>query len=513
MSLASTSDNVMKSHHTGSLSGEPPPDDKGEALTLVRALCRELEERCVRYCHWKSNDALARSATAENDLDLLVSARDEGAFREILARLGFRSGVAPAAHAMPGVVDYYGYDVDAGVLVHVHAHYRLIIGDDRTKNYHLALESLYLESTSSRLGFRIPRPEVEFIGFVIRMNLKHASWDAVLERKGRLSKAERSEFQDLTSRVDKARLKKHLESMPSLAPVFEPCVTALEQNASVWSRIRPARRLQRALAPHARRTRMAELRLKAWRRVAQGVQRRLEGRTAKPRLASGGALVAVIGGDGAGKTTAVTELHERWRKELDVRLVHLGKPGWSRTTYCVRAALKLGRLLGMGRYVSSAEALYGTNGGSESFPGYGFVLRELCISRDRYLAYCKARQAATSGAIVVCDRFPLPNLTMDGPLLSRCVRTEKPNRFLRWLLRQEESYYRAIEPPDVLVILRVDPEIAVKRKPDEEPRYVRARSTEIWNFDARDLCHSSIDASRTRAEVAAEIRRLVWSAL
>ena len=55
-----------------------PPIDGGSdpGLELVRRLCQTLSTEGVDYCHWKSNEALDRSARAESDLDLLVSRRD-----------------------------------------------------------------------------------------------------------------------------------------------------------------------------------------------------------------------------------------------------------------------------------------------------------------------------------------------------------------------------------------------------------------------------------------------------
>jgi len=49
--------------------------------------------------------------------------------------------------------------------------------------------------------------------------------------------------------------------------------------------------------------------LKAGRRVRRFIVERASRRPARKRLAAGGALIALVGGDGAGKTTAVNGLH------------------------------------------------------------------------------------------------------------------------------------------------------------------------------------------------------------
>ncbi len=83
-------------------------------LDLIHRLCQEaLEAERISYCHWKSNNALDRSASGDNDLDLLVSRADIPRFTGILYRLGFKQAKAPAEKQMPGVLDYYGFDVAA----------------------------------------------------------------------------------------------------------------------------------------------------------------------------------------------------------------------------------------------------------------------------------------------------------------------------------------------------------------------------------------------------------------
>src|SRR5512134_900780 len=144
-----------------------------DALELVLTLCRLLEAERVRYCHWKSNEALDRSAAGENDLDLLVARRDSQRFEDILVRLGFKDVLLPAWKELPGVAHWYGLDEASGRLVHVHAHYQLVIGDDMTKDVHLPIEEAYLASSVPRPPFMVPAPEFELGLFLVRMVLKH----------------------------------------------------------------------------------------------------------------------------------------------------------------------------------------------------------------------------------------------------------------------------------------------------------------------------------------------------
>ena len=150
-----------------------------EPLQLILSLGDRLEEAGVSCCHWKSNAAIARSLRGENDLDLLVARRDVRQFAEVLAQLGFARTYRRHA-ASPGIESFYGLDTAAGRLVHVHAHYQLVVGDDRTKNYRLPVEEAYLRSATRAGSFRLPSPEFEYVVFVIRMALKYCTWDEIV---------------------------------------------------------------------------------------------------------------------------------------------------------------------------------------------------------------------------------------------------------------------------------------------------------------------------------------------
>jgi thymidylate kinase len=484
-------------------------------LSLIRKLCTMLEAEEIVYCHWKSNAALERSASGDNDLDLLVDRGSAQRFTEILWRCGFKEARTTSDCQLPGVLDYYGYDVESDRLVHVHAHYQLILGHDATKSFRLPIERAYLASAVQGDLFRVPSPEFELVVFLIRMVLKHSTWDAIIGREGALAPSERRELSYLQSRASWPKtadvLKQHLPYID--AELFDACLQSLQPNCSPRARAGAARRLQGRLSACARRPRLLDLTIKLERRLVEGIQRRLLRHVPAKRVASGGLLVALVGGDGSGKTTAVDGLYAWLAGEFETTKVHLGKPAWSRTTIIVRGILKIGRSLGLYPFMRAPIA-YTLDASSVVFPGYPWLLREVCTARDRYLTYANARRLATNGEIVICDRFPLPQVKlMDGPQVERMTASCKSNRLMRSLVALEKSYYRPIAYPDLLVVLKTDPETSVRRKPDEDAASVRSRGAEIWEADWQQTPAYVIDASRPQAEVLCELKELVWSHL
>jgi thymidylate kinase len=77
----------------------------------------------------------------------------------------------------------------------------------------------------------------------------------------------------------------------------------------------------------------------------------------------------------------------------------------------------------------------------------------------------------------------------------------------------EENFYQKMVLPDQLIVLRADPEIAVKRKTEEDEFSVRARSSEIWEMDWKQTQASVINANKPKEEVSAVIKNLIWSIL
>lgn len=489
-----------------------PPDL--EALWLVRELCAQLHEERVRYCHWKSNDMIARSASGENDLDLLVHRYDAQRFAEVLDRLGFRRALAPGGREHPGVSHHYSLDAASGRFVHVHAHLLLVLGDDTTKNVRLPIEEAYLDSCDDDGLFPLPSPEMELAVFVVRMMLKHATWDAVAVGKGTIGANERRELGWLLERADPASLEAVVAAqLPALGVgLWHECLHAV-QHGGTGRRLVLGRRVLRALRAHARRLWWHDLTLRVVRRVTWGSRRYLLRRPARKKLDRAGTTIAIVGGDGAGKSTAVAGTVAWLAGPLAVRQTHLGKPPPSLLTLAVKGPMYLARRAGL--LPSAYASVDPRTAGPEEFPGNAWMLWHLFTARDRLREYRRARRFADNGGIVISDRWPLAQINlMDGPRTTWVLRT--PDRFSRTtrrLARAEARIYDQIAPPDVLCVLSIDPEVAVARRSDEESGYVRARNAEVRAVDWSETRATVIDGASPPGLVLDTIRRAVWERL
>lgn len=484
--------------------------EESAVLDLVAKLAQTLADEEIAYCHWKSNAYLDRSASGENDLDLLIDRVHAERFVGILLRLGFKEAFAPREAALPGVRDFYGYDVPTGRWVHVHAHFQLILGNDLSKNYRLPLEREYLASSSQGNLFRLPAPEFELLALVIRMVLKHSTWDSILMRHGSLTKTERRELEVLSTEENLAKVETLLPLVPGLdRSLFDLCLRSLRAGCPTWTRVRAGERLQALLHAWARYPHAVDVLLKFIRRVEQPFARRVLRIRPKNRLANGGLFIAIVGGDGAGKTTLIDAINAWLSARFEVKAFHMGKPAWSLTTVLLRGLLKVGTLL---RLYPFEGDTYEQSAGPHGLPWF---IRAVCTARDRSLTYWQARRFSSSGGLALCDRYSFPGfLHMDGPQCeSAALQSEQVTQLHKFLIEQEKNFYQRIPPPDLLIVLRLDPEIAVQRKTEETALSVRARSTEVWDLDWDAVSGHVIDASRPRNEVLAQVQALIWEHL
>ncbi len=495
-------------------------DDPGHRSPLVLRLAMALEAAGVSYCHWKSNAHLEDAMRAETDLDLLIAREHATTFEEALGRCGFIRASRGRDTHMPGTAHHFAYDASLDRFVHVHAHYQLVVGHDRSKNFRLPVESGFLASRSNVAGvIPTPSPEFEYVVFVIRMALKYAIWDELLWEGLRGRRAgprisEKEEWAQLRQQVDPAEVGRLVaELLPYIeGELFVDLEAAVSGRRSLLATLAAGRRLQRALEPHARVSTRVDGWLRLWRRMVLFVMRRV-GRLRGFQLESGGAIVAVMGGDGAGKSTAISDVARWLGDEFDVTRVHLGKPPRSHTPYGVRGALMVAdRAQGL---VRSAGKTSGTDREAGlSFDDFRRIGWLACIARDRRRAYEAARRRASQGSIVISDRFPHPALkVMDVAQIGRRFPLAESSRVARLLMQAEERYHSAISAPDIAIVLVVDPREAARRKTDERFEYVLERSQEIWEMDWKDTGVVVVDAGRPPEDVAAEIKEIIWDRL
>jgi thymidylate kinase len=437
---------------------------------------------------------MAHSTAKAGDIDLLVSPYDIQRLCGAVAAAGFKL-VRPSARQYPGTMSFYAPEGADGALIHLHVHHGLYIGH-WSRARRLPIEAAVLASAERARGLPRPAPELELLlrvcGKAFEPSARHTRSPRLSRHTPDLSR----ELENLASRTSlaavHAALGKHL---PLVEPdLFDRCMREMLKGSPTGGA--PGRRLRRQLASLSRRQPLGAL-TRVWLAAARVLP--AVGPRATRQLLYGGRIVAFVGGDGAGKSTAVHHIQRWLGSTFDTAAFHLGLPPRSPLTLAVglvrRAALALGL-----RAAGPVGALT--------------MLRTVCTARDRYRLYRMARSRAERGSLVLCDRYPLPGVGPDGAAFGRSL-PPPATRLGRSLRAVEAYYYRRILPPDLVIFLDVDAEVAARRKRDEDPEYVRARTAEIGRAirsPGGPRLHI-VDAGRPAAEMLADIRTRVWAVL
>jgi thymidylate kinase len=499
-------------------------------LAVLIRLFNSLNEQGIRYCHWKSNAALDRSLGGLTDLDLLVDRRHAERFRLLLHQHDVKPIVSPPDKQYPAVEDYLGFDPDTGRLFHMHVHYQLVLGEQFVKNYRLPLEEAFLDHVRTYEGLvKIPSPELEVAVLAVRALLKYRDRDVVKDilsvRTPGLPSHMRNEFEYLLGQTNLESISRALQAQADLIPVgiVLEFLNALVRSARPgYTFYRLRRGLRRALSAYQRHSRWWAVRqyLRALLQRRFGFVRRLARVPAwtKKVPAAGGMVVAVIGADGAGKSTVVRTLCKWLSWKLEVRRYYMGSQERSPLAQLLHVGARLARKihrLWSGRVGESR----GSSRALRWLARFSYGLYQLSIARNRFRFFKAARRQAAQGAIVVCDRYPLAAIhqvmegaPMDGPRIAAEAGSEMDATMGR-LARLERNIYRQIHPPDHVFVLHVSPEVSQQRKPEHALGMIEAKSRALREMDAHGLHVTDVDADQPLEQVVLQVKKSLWQLL
>ena len=288
----------------------------------------------------------------------------------------------------------------------------------------------------------------------------------------------------------------------------------MERPGTIWQ---TKLAINRALAKHRRYSRQKSLALYLFNfsnLFLSKIKRKLKifGQVGK-RLHSGGAIIAVIGCDGAGKSTVSRELRQWLSWKLDTHEMYLGSGEGS-----IGILIKLLRFLASLRIHRRATPQMTRQGqayGNRKTAGFrelGSVSLGFSLARERYKKTLKANQIRLNGGIVITDRYPQNQFIgiYDGPRINGAT-----SRASRFLARRELENYQSIAEfiPDLVVKLHVPIEVAISRKPDHHFENIRRKAEITRKLKFIGAKVIDINASKPIEEVIKSVKTEVWKSL
>jgi hypothetical protein len=492
--------------------------DDGASLLLLRVIA-EFRLKGISYCYWKSSRRLAAVLLGEGDVDLLIGRADQHRAQASLLMQGFKLFSSVAGRDHPSIMSFLGHDERNGNLIHLHLHFRLVIGERLFKNYRLPWEESLLQRTTLHptLPIRIIDPASEALLLVVRACLELRRIDPITLRSWRvITRNSELDRRELAGRVDRAQLGNVARQFLN-ERLAEMVCDAMNDSRPLESQGRLQRCLRRHLAPY-RSYGSGEARLRAAGRAglwaAGGLNSQIIHlpRPWNRRAPGGGLVVALIGVDGSGKTTVARAIRAWLSSEIDVVPIYFGT-GAGRPSLLLRPFKMVVPLISRLMAVKPRGASHGRMSGGPPGVLYSVLLTvwATVVAWEKRTKLLAARRGANRGLVVIADRYPQDEIASfnDGALLSRLKRVPQ------WLHALEHSAYALASrlPPDLVIKLQVTPETVAVREPEMDHTVIGERVADVRRLKFPGAQIVTVDAEQPLPDVISAVKSEIWRLL
>jgi hypothetical protein len=479
-------------------------------LKLSTRLFEELAIRGVRYSHWKSNEHLLEALAGISDLDLLIDKVSRPRFEQCLFELGFEQMLSPRIKRFDGLEDYLGFDHETGELLHLHIHYRLVLGEKRVKNHHLPVERWVLDNQTTMNGVEIPTAGTEafllYLRLLLKADARTALRSALKRQPHPFPSSIYRELHHLLSQAEDSEITA-LAQQSGLAISFDDfgnfLVRARSDRLGSWYVFRQRRKLLRQLRPYQRYSTLTCLGRKMWYRIRYSRPSQTIAPIRKKSLPGKGLVIGIVGADGSGKSTLASDLDHWLSWKLRVEHLYFGQPKRDLRLKTVR---KIGYALGKLDRITGQKLRPLTRLAERSRQQ-----QWIFIARHRFHLSRRAARARSAGHIVLAERHPMPELfemstPMDGPRLNGSNTRTPPNK----AAGAEWALYESMPSPDRYLVLDGDLATLHSRKPDTEPVEHMDKVKAINRVAAN---HIRISSTAPYREMELAARRELWQVL
>lgn len=473
-------------------------------LALTENIFRSFNENKVIYCNWKGTSKIEEGLEGVSDIDVLMSDKDNILASQLLERAGFIKAKTQWIYRFKGIEDWIGMDKSTGKLIHIHLHYRMIVGHPCTMEHSLPWKD---EVLSSRIllpnGIYTVSPEWEMLVFLVRIGVEYPN--KKIGSDGLLKDSALDEFHYLQGQIERVALEQIITNrFPSVASEIititkkeildKSDIAQLRKASSKTLRVNAISNVLYKLISSLKAR--VDVRMPQWMRRMFGVQN-------KKTIPSGGKVISFLGQDGSGKSTVTADIEKWLQWKLDVRRFYLGSGEEFYNPWRHRLLKKLNKK---------------TDPLSKGVRSWLYFSDLLASSKYVLKTTRAAKRYAEWGGIALLDRFPqiqYPGIN-DGPKIRAELFDRVPGK-LKWIAEcyaklEEHNIEKAVRmTPDIVIKLMLSPEESLRRKPFENKELVERKHKIIENLSFDKSHVVVIDAEQNYEREIIQIKNIVWN--
>ncbi|MBD5095967.1 MAG: hypothetical protein HDT40_03000 [Lachnospiraceae bacterium] len=490
-------------------------------LKSIQLMLDNFEENNIEYCHWKSNEHIEDALRGDTDLDILFNPAQRTILEYTLCKSGLKRFRAMPLMQYNAIEDYIGFDKETAKIWHLHLHYRLSIGEKHLKGYtvpwteYILSRRLLVDTTEGKIY--CSSADDEFFLILVRMALK-LRWRDYWKKIGKDDLLEIEWLKEHTSSSSVISVAEKMLNVSCACEIERLLQKNLNKKRQLYSLQKYLRAGMRRFTPYNRFTSWYRRTVRELYWLFGGIKRRMGMSSTKAtrRVSpSGGTVVALLGCDGAGKSTTLAYLKKEFNKKIDVYSVYLGSGDGSSSL--IRKPMKIiaKRVGGKGVGRTMEKELYEKKKKSIKARLYALskIIWAVTLASEKRKKLKKITMARNNGLLVLVDRYPQIAVMgfSDGPLLTRYLNGKG---FLKKISHWEYRIYKhAYEnPPDLLVKLMVPTDIAIQRKPEMTVEEIENKKAAVRKIHT-GKAEVEIDTSRDMKQSFGDVMQSIWEVI
>lgn len=407
----------------------------------------------------------------DTDLDILFDYKNKTLVDEILFENSFFRYKSIPSRRFENIEDYIGIDKETGKIVHIHAHFKLILGESGVKSYHLPFEQEIFSKCFKPDDFNIKCISYvdEMLLLLIRITSKISLFRISKNWGNKLTvKQDLKEFNWLSDRVeivdliDNCNEKFNIDCSTIFTQFYDKGFTKLQL-------IKFKQRIKPYLIKYRRYNGFKLFHIKIKTKILSIFYRvnrkfKILDIPTHRTFINKGIIIAILGSDGSGKSTIVPMIKDVFSKKLDVITVYMGS-GKGRSSL-IRSLLRF--FVPKKKTIKASSKDQIINNKLTTFRLLGKIIWGITLAKEKINKLSRILKIRDKGMLVICDRYPQSQIKgyNDGPLLSRI---EKSNTYLsKKISSYENKAYSKAEmvSPDLVIKLFASPRILKLRRPN-----------------------------------------------